>query len=63
VEAMIECAQFLKDINKKNKNKKFEHILQEDIELPKLQKKRKRIDITEEKESNDIFDIDWRSKY
>ncbi len=60
---MIECAQFLKDINKKNKNKKFEHILQEDIELPKLQKKRKRIDITEEKESNDIFDIDWRSKY
>ena len=60
---MIECAQFLKDINKKNKNKKFEHILQDNIELPKLQKKRKRIDITEEKESNDIFDIDWRSKY
>jgi hypothetical protein len=60
---MIECAQFLKDLNKKNKNKNFEHILQDTIELPKLQKKRKRLEITEKKEPDGLFDIDWRSKY
>jgi hypothetical protein len=60
---MIECARFLKDINKKQKDHKYEHILQDEINLPQLQKKRKRVEIIETKHSQDIFDTDWRSKY
>lgn len=63
VETMIECAQFLKNINKKDKTNKFEYILQEEINIPLLEKKRKRIDISKESESEDLFDTDWRSKY
>jgi hypothetical protein len=60
---MIECAKFLKDLNKKNKSNKFEHILQDEIEVPQLKKKRKHLDINDNKQPDDIFDRDWRSKY
>jgi hypothetical protein len=63
VDTMIECARFLKDLNKKNKSSKFEHILQDEIDVPILQKKRKHIDISDKNEPDNIFETDWRSKY
>jgi hypothetical protein len=60
---MIECARFLKDINKRHKDHTYEHILQDEINLPKLKKKTKRVDIIEKNDAEDIFDTDWRSKY
>ena len=59
---MIECTQFFKNIIEKKKSKnKYEHILQDDIELPKFTQKKRKLEYSEDN-IDDIFETNWRNK-